>query len=156
MAKTTFKNIRKLHLLLCFIVCTIVIGFYYVTISAGSQLGSEDPQGLIYEYAVPLIVVVSILIARYLAKKETKKAEMLKSLDQKLKLIQSASIKIWSAFVGSATLCAASFFVTGRFNFVYYSIILAVLLLYVRPIKSKIVKDFKLSDSEADQLEQAL
>ncbi len=152
----TFKNIKKLHLLLCFILTAVILGFYYITISAGSQMGKEDPAGLIYEFVVPIIAVASILVGNFLAKKTIKKVASGDSFDHKMHAIQASSVQLWSVVVGSSIFATIGFFMTGRTNLILYALMLGVLLIYLRPIKSKIVKDFKLSEDEAQELGEAL
>ena len=152
----TFSNIKKLHLLLCFILTVVILGFYYVTVTAGSQFGKEDSIGLWYEFMVPLFAVATILIGNYMSKKTIKKVQTEDSIEQKMHAIQASKVQIWSVVVGSSIFASIAFFITGRTNLILYALMLGVLLIYLRPIKSKVVKDFKLTDSEADHLGEAL
>ena len=127
-----------------------------MTVSAGSQLGKEDPTGLWYEFIVPFAAVVSIIIGNLLAKKSIKKIKETDSFEMKMHAIQSTSIQLWIVVVGSSVFASIGFFMTARTNLILYALMLGVLLIYLRPIKSKIIKDFKFTEDEAKELGEAL
>ena len=74
-------------------------------------------------------------------------------LIEQLLIYKQVKIIQWTSLMGSAILAAVSFFITSQQNLILYSMMLGVMMLYFRPIKSKIIEDLNLSPDHARVLD---
>mgnify|MGYP001593474114 CR=1 FL=1 len=148
---TIYDSTRKMHLVLSLITALTIVGIYALAGKNGKTLLS-DSDGLIYEFIIPVIAIIAIVIGNYLSKRKIKSLDDNSSFADKLLVHKSASLLKWTTVFGSAILSSVAFYSTGRNNLVLYALMIGVLLIYQRPVKQSVVDDLKLSEEEAQHL----
>lgn len=141
-----FLQIRKLHLILCAMVALSIIVFYFVLYDPNKVVDQKDSFGLILEVIVPLFSVISVFLGNFMFKKSIKETNEKSELEDKLSIYQKASLVKWSNVLGSVFLAIVAYYLTSRNNFILYALMLGVFLIYLRPLKSRIIEELKLSD----------
>lgn len=141
-----FLQIRKLHFILCAMVALSIIVFYFVLYDPNKVVDQKDSFGLILEVIVPLFSVISVFLGNFMFKKSIKETNEKSELEDKLSIYKKASLVKWSNVLGSVFLAIVAYYLTSRNNFILYALMLGVFLIYLRPLKSRIIEELKLSD----------
>lgn len=147
-----YIQMKKFHLYLCALVALSIIVFYFVLFDPNKVVDQKDSFGLILEVVVPLFSVLSVFLGNLMFKKALKKIDTNADLINKLSLYQKASLVKWSNILGSVFLAIVAYYLTSRNNFILYALMLGVFLIYLRPLKSRIIEELKLSDTETTEL----
>ena len=152
--KRTFKQLSLIHIIIC-ISTAILVGILY-TLKNQDTLNQNSEDFLILEMIVPLLAVVTFAAAYFFGKMQYKKLDKSADLDTKFNAFRISNIVLWASLEGSAILGAVGFYLSGRMNLLLYSLMLGVLLIYFRPLKSRAVEFLQLSSEEADQLDDTI
>jgi len=147
-----FKQISIIHIALC-IGTTLVVGIIYTSKAQNGEVISSTEGMNILELVVPVMALLSFAVAYYLGKHRYKKLDINLSLSDKLNVYRANNVILWAALEGSAFFAAIAFYLTGRNNLLLYAVMLAVLLIYFRPLKTRATEDLKLSQDESDELD---
>lgn len=132
----------------------VVVGVLY-TLRNQNPIDTESNL-LILELIVPILAVASFAAAYFYGKSQYKKIENFQSLDDKLEVFKRSNIVLWAALEGSAFFGAIGFYLSGRMNLILYAVMLGVLLIYFRPLKSRAVEFLDLNPEEANQIQDTI
>jgi hypothetical protein len=147
-----FKQASIIHIALC-LGTTIVVGILYtLRVRSGDGIATE-PSLNIFELLVPILAILSFGVAYYLGKSRYKKMDPKLSITAKMEVWRANNIMIWAALEGSAFFAGISFYLTGHTNLILYALMIGVLLIYFRPLKSRAAEELKLTPEQADQLD---
>ena len=149
-----FLRMKKLHLYLCALVALSIIVFYFVLFDPNKVVDQKDSFGLILEAIVPFFAVVSVFLGNFMFKKALMQIDSRADLSNKLNLYQKASMVKWSNILGSVFLAIVAYYLTSRNNFILYALMLGVFLIYLRPLKSRIIEELKLTETEITELKK--
>lgn len=149
-AARIFKTLSIIHIAIC-IGTAIFLGVIYTLRNTGFYQADQDSL-LILELIVPIAAGLSFLGAYFFGKSQYKKLNKSDSLETKLNAFKVSNIVLWASLEGSALFGAVSFLLTGRMNLFLYGLMLGVLLIYFRPLKSRAVEYLDLTSDEADEL----
>jgi 4-hydroxybenzoate polyprenyltransferase len=139
------------HLTISFIVAITMGVLYTLTVQSGKQL-SPSLDYMVLELILPIIGVASFFGARYLINKRMKQIAKDEKLSVKLEAYKSGMVILWAMLTGTALFGAVLFYLSGRLNLLLYGLMAGVFILYFRPLKTKIARDFGLSPEEKEQL----
>ncbi|MGB1037922.1 MAG: hypothetical protein ACPGYY_04685, partial [Bacteroidia bacterium] len=139
-----FKQITLIHLAIC-IATALIIGIIYTIKSKSGEVVSSEIGWDILEIIVPVTAVLTFAVAYYFGKSRYKKVQASDSLESKLDVYRLNNIVLWAALEGSAFFGGIAFYLSGRTNILLYSLMMGVLLIYFRPLKSRAIEDLKLS-----------
>ena len=148
--REVYRSLISLHVMLC-VITSLLIGSIYTYKNQSSQPMSSD--NIWYELIIPLLALITYLISHFLGKKKYKLITPKIQLIEQLLIYKQVKIIQWTSLMGSAILAAVSFFITSQQNLILYSMMLGVMMLYFRPIKSKIIEDLNLSPDHARVLD---
>jgi hypothetical protein len=149
--KGIIKSMTIVHLTISFIVAITIGVLYTLTVQSGKQL-SPSLDYMVLELILPIIGVASFFGARYLINKRMKQIAKDEKLSVKLEAYKSGMVILWAMLTGTALFGAVLFYLSGRLNLLLYGLMAGVFILYFRPLKTKIARDFGLSPEEKEQL----
>ncbi|MEN8696868.1 MAG: hypothetical protein ABF321_06810 [Bacteroidia bacterium] len=149
--KGILKSMTIVHLTISFIVAITMGVLYTLTVQSGKQL-SPSLDYMVLELILPIIGVASFFGARYLINKRMKQIAKDEKLSVKLEAYKSGMVILWAMLTGTALFGAVLFYLSGRLNLLLYGLMAGVFILYFRPLKTKIARDFGLSPEEKEQL----
>ncbi|MBT6235416.1 MAG: hypothetical protein HOI49_04930 [Bacteroidetes bacterium] len=149
--KGIIKSMTIVHLTISFIVAITMGVLYTLTVQSGKQL-SPSLDYMVLELILPIIGVASFFGARYLINKRMKQIAKDEKLSVKLEAYKSGMVILWAMLTGTALFGAVLFYLSGRLNLLLYGLMAGVFILYFRPLKTKIARDFGLSPEEKEQL----
>jgi len=153
-AAQIFKSTVVIHLAICGLTAAVV-GTLYTLKSQAGEIASSEIGLNAFELLVPVISLLSGFGAYFIGKQKFKKIKDSDKLASKLDLYRSNNILLWAALEGSTFFAAVTFYVSGRTNLLLYALMLAVLLVYFRPLKSRAAEDLNLSPDEVDKLDES-
>jgi len=145
------KGLSLIHIVLVF-ASVIVIGTVHLLKNNASEVVTSEKGMNIFELLVPLMAAISIVAAHYIGKARMKKLTKADSLDDKLNAYRANKIVLWAALEGSIYFAAVAFYIFGRQNLLLYGLMLAVLLVYFRPLRSRVIEDLALNEDEVERL----
>lgn len=137
--ENSWKTTKYIHLAICAFLA-LVIGVIYVVLKPGLN-PKDDATSMMLELIVPLIAVISIASGHFFYKRIIKRSKNLKLPLARLEQYRVASLVRWAAVEGSAFLAILSFVFTGRNNMLLYALMLGVLLIYLRPLRTRIITE---------------
>ncbi|PCJ67182.1 MAG: hypothetical protein COA58_02360 [Bacteroidetes bacterium] len=146
------KNLSLIHILLTLGSVLIVGVIYTLKVRANEVISSEKGMD-IFEFLVPILAFASLAGAHYYGKSRIKKMDK-GTLVDKLNVYRVNKIILWAALEGSIYLAIMAFYLTGRNNLMLYAFMLVILLVYFRPLKTRVIEDLNLSGEESDQLDK--
>lgn len=111
-----------------------------------------DLEGLIFELIVPVMALGSYFWSYKQSSKQLKSVKPRMSLAQKLQIFKTSQLVKWKFTAGSALFASFAYGVTGRNNLLLYALMLSVLMIYQRPLKSRAIEELRLSEDETDKL----
>lgn len=152
-AAATFKQLSVIHIAICLGTCIIVGILYTLKVQANEVVSSENGLNVL-ELLVPLLGVSTFAGAYFIGKRKIKAVPKNASLAEKLESYRTFNILIWAALEGSTFFAAIAFYLTGRNNLLLYALMLGVLLIYFRPLKTRAKEELNLSVAEADELDE--
>ncbi len=147
-----FKQLSIIHIAICLGTCIVVGILYTLKTQANEVVSSEDGMNIL-ELLVPVLGVVTFAAAYYIGRGKIKAVTKESTLVDKLEAYKSFNILIWAALEGSTFFAAIAFYVTGRTNLLLYALMIGVLLIYFRPLKTRAREELNLSADEADELD---
>lgn len=143
-----FKSLQKIHQLIL-IITTIIIGSAYTYLNLNPS--SKTSEYLILELIVPAYAIGSYIMTRYISKNRFR-LDHSATINFKLKNYKQAKILEWTNIQSSALLASISYLITGQQNLILYAMMIGVMLLYFRPLKSKIAEELNLSPKELNSI----
>jgi hypothetical protein len=153
-ATQIFKSTVQVHLAIC-VLTAIVVGILYTLKSQAGEIASSEIGLNTFELLVPVLSLLSGFGAYFMGKQKLKKIKDGDNLVSKLTTYRSNNILLWVALQGSSFFAAITFYATGRTNLLLYALMLAVLLVYFRPLKTRAAEDLNLSPDEIDKLDES-
>jgi hypothetical protein len=147
-----FKQLSIIHIAICLGTCIIVGTLYTLKMQANEVISSEDGMNIL-ELFVPVLGVITFAAAYYIGRRKIKAVPKESNLVDKLEAYKSFNIFIWAALEGSTFFAAIAFYLTGRTNLLLYALMLGVLLIYFRPLKTRAKEELNLSAEEGDELD---
>lgn len=147
--QSAFKSIVSIHLIIS-VLATLIVGISY-TIRKNGEL-SSDKDFMLLELLVPIIAIGSFLVSHYVSKNKLKSIDKHTKLVDKLAVFKQIKVIQWVSLLGSVMLASVGFLISGQQNLLLYAMMIGVMILYFRPIKSRVVEDLNLSPEESDDL----
>ena len=145
------KGLSLIHIILVF-ASVAIMGTVYLLKNNASEVVSSEKGMNVFELLVPIMAAISILAAHYIGKSRMSKLSKADKLIDKLSVYRANKIILWAALEGSIYFAAVSFYIFGRQNLFLYGLMMVILLVYFRPLRSRVIEDLALNEQEVEQL----
>ncbi len=149
MLNKEFKKLTTIHLAICLFLAILIIVMYFVFPDI-SQASEET--GLTLEMIIPLFAVTSIAAGFMVSRQRLNSIADDATGMEKMAIYRAVMIIRWATAEGAALFACVGYLLTQRMNLILYATMIGVYMIYLRPIKHKVIQDLKLTDDEAEEL----
>ena len=140
------EQLRRMNIIHLALVAGAVL-FAVVVYVLSSQIEAPQPElGGIMELVVPLLAIFIISFGHLTFKKRLKYIKENGTVEEKLEAYVRINITRWASLEAAAFLGVIGYMLTQHNNLILYASMIIVLLLYTRPLRSRVVEDLGLSE----------
>lgn len=150
MINKQWKNFNRLHMTLL-VILVVLQGIAYLVVGATDAPFPE--LGMTAELGVPLLAMFFIFVGHLLYKNKLKEVKEQKDAKIQLSGYMRISVIRWATAESAALLAAVTYVMTHHHNLILYSAMISVMIMYFRPIRSRLVEDLQWSESQAEELD---
>lgn len=152
--KENIKKWRMIHLVisLAIVALTTIAYFYHEQNGALLDVGHAS---IGWEYAILLLLILSILIGQWVYRKQLKDIRLESDLQVKLNRYHKSLVILYAGIETGSMISLFAFVLSGLNNIFLYNMIFIVYLIYNRPNPMKFISDLKLNPTESEEVRSA-
>ena len=146
--KQIWTSLKRIHLAICASIAMLVAVVYLVL--QPDRTPTNSSEALSQEFILPILAIAAIGIGYFFFKRKLSRLHKLIGLESKIEGYRAANIIRWGVTEMAAFIMLIGFSTSGRNNLLLYALMIGVFLIYLRPLKSRLISELKLTDDEAE------
>lgn len=147
-----FKSMHFIHLALMVGPLLFAAVVYYGQISGLANEEGEDSLQLIFQYGIPALAIINILMGRVISRSIYARLSRDATLAEKVNAFQTASILRWSLMEGVALFAVVAYMLMGQLPMLLVALAAVGYLFTQKPTKALAARELNLSIAEQGQL----